>query len=351
MSDKFVWLCRNNVSYPLDSFRHGYAKQQGNWDFLVDRFNLLEVPDVYDCTNIVKAPVYNLENLTSDWEDRFYSICDQVAEDVYLTAGDRKITMMYSGGVDSVCILVALMKNSKFKEFLDAGKFEVSLTSLSIDEYPLFFWNFIQENKIPLVPMNYDVHMNEDSLVITGELGDYLIGSNELMSITKGTEAGNAKWPVFRSFIGRNDPNGEVVRAYTTLINKAPFPLETAHQIQWWFNNAMCIQADLVKPYVWSRITDLSTLPTNDKMYRFFYHDLFMTFSFEYMSTRPLFNKTDDVRLWPKKYVINFTGDENFLNKKKTWSQRLSMRMIYKTEIREDLSWDFNAKVYKNGGN
>jgi hypothetical protein len=253
---------------------------------------------------------------------------------------------MYSGGVDSVCILVALMKNSKFKEFLDAGKFELALTSLSIDEYPLFFYNFIQEYKIPLVPLNYDAHMAEDSLLVSGELGDYLIGSNELGKIMKGIEAGNSKWPVFRSFIARSDPNGKVVQAYSTLIKKAPFELITAHQIEWWFHNAMCVQADLLKPWFWSSNTDITAAANNSKVYRFFYHEAFMTFSFEYMSTCPIFEKIDDVRLWPKKYIIDYTKDDAFLNKKKTWSQRLSMRLIYKTEIRSDYSWDFNSQVY-----
>lgn len=346
MKKKFIWLYRNNVDYPRDSFRYSYTKQQYGWNFLIDRFNLLDEPDTFDCVNIVKPPVYNLENLSHDWEDRFFAVCDQAAEDVYATAGDRKITVMYSGGTDSACLLVALMKSPRFREYLESGRFEISMTTHSIDEYPLFFWKFILPNKIPLVPMNYDAHMREDSLVAIGNFGDYIAGSAEVMNITRGVEISNEKWPVFKSFIAKDDPNGEVVKAYETIIRKAPFTLETAQQIQWWFNNAFHLQSEMVRPYIWSRITDLSTMLNNEKIYKFFYHEAFTTFSFEYMSTRPLFNNTYDVKIFNKKYVADFSGDPGYLGKKKVWSQRSSPRMVYKTELWDDLSWDMNTKIY-----
>ena len=74
-------------------------------------------------------------------------------------------------------------------------------------------------------------------------------------------------------------------------------------------------------------------LASQNKVFRFFYDDALMTFSFEYMSTNPEYHTYIDNKLWFKRYIVNSTGDEYYLNKQKIFSQRMSLRHVFKTQI------------------
>jgi hypothetical protein len=327
------------MPYDKLPYRASFRNVVGNFEFPVDRFNLLKDTIELPCYSIVKDPKYKLENLTNDWEDRYYSILDSVADKIYTTAGNRTITLMYSGGIDSVCALVSLRKHPKFKEFLEAGKFNLAMTSYSIGEYPELFYRDILPN-IPIVPLNYPKLMSDPNvLLVTGDMGDHVIGSTDILKFSKGNVSDldlMDPWINLLPYITRIDNSTLYQDIIIKLARQAPFEIKSINQLSWWWANALDHQDDLIRPWYWSTTGDLSDIATQNKIFRFFYDDDVMTFSFEYMSTNPEYHNYIDNKLWPKRYIVNATNDVSYMNKQKAFSQRMSLRQTYKTQIYEE---------------
>ena len=333
---KYIWANWNELDYESMPYRQGFKSVAGWFEFPVDRFNVLENKLELPTYSIVKDPVYNLTNLTNDWECRLYSILDQIADRVFKTAGDKTIVLTWSGGIDSSCILVSLQKHPKFKEKVEQGKFKVALTSISIDEYPEQFYRDILPS-IPIITLDYLRLMQDpDVMLVTGDMGDHVIGSSDVLRFTDGKPGDldlMLPWRHVLPRVAELTDNAFYQDLMFTIVKNAPFEIKSINQMTWWWANALDHQDDLIRPWYWSTTEDLSELASQNKVFRFFYDDALMTFSFEYMSTNPEYHTYIDNKLWFKRYIVNSTGDEYYLNKQKIFSQRMSLRHVFKTQI------------------
>lgn len=79
-------------------------------------------------------------------------------------------SIMYSGGVDSACIVAAFMK------YANIGEYTVAYTKESIEEYPLFF-DYMVKNKVPMVDLEQADLSDLPGIVIQGLAGDVLLPS------------------------------------------------------------------------------------------------------------------------------------------------------------------------------
>jgi hypothetical protein len=122
-----------------------------------------------------------------------------------------------------------------------------------------------------------------------------------------------------------------------------PFEIVSLCQLYWWVGQCFEMQTTMCMPYFWSYISDLSEIATNRKVFRFFMDDLWNTFSFEYMSTNPVYTTGVSTRDFPKQYVVGITGDTNYLNKAKVKSQKLTYRIRTKTRIYADLTYAMDS--------
>jgi hypothetical protein len=339
---KYAWLHWSNIDYEKYPYLESYKSVMGLWEFPIDRYSIVDEGFGIPCANLIPPAEFNLNNLTSDWKDRYFSAIDATADEIYNIAdtvigptGQRTITVLYSGGVDSLVALVALQRHPKYKSFLESGKFKLSMTSGSIAEYPEFFYKEILP-KIPFGALSYDTLMNDpDALLVTGDMGDYTIGSSDSLSLT-----GNDKtfdlmgpWETIIPYIKQNPCSDQFVEIMHMAKKKQPFEIASACQMFWWLSQCFSYQDDFAKPYFWSSTQDLSTLATNEKVYRFFYNTDMTKFSYEFMSTNPEFKNYEDARIWPKEYIVNHTGDASYMNKPKVYSQRSTLRLMQKTQI------------------
>jgi hypothetical protein len=327
---EYLWINHGHIDFKSMPYRNSYRWWAGDYEYPVDRFAVSEGRIELPYINIVKEPVYNLSNLTNDWRDRYFSVVDEIAENVYKTAGTRTINLLYSGGVDSTTVYCALAKNPKFKEFVEQGRFKISLTSSSIQEYPELFYKEILPNVI-LQPLDYNKSMlDSNELLVTGDLGDFIIGNSDA-----------SKFPEFDLMDHYEDILVEVrkkgLRRYEELcacaVSQAPFKIESINQWLWWINQSYVYQIDLLRPYIWSTTSDYSQVGTNNKVFRFFYDDLMTTFSYEYMSTNPVYSTADSLRSLPKEYIFDYTKDVEYIHKTKVYSQRLTLRTVHKSHI------------------
>lgn len=321
MNDKnYIWINRFNLDHEKYPNRKKH-KSLFDLEFPVDRFNVAPGLLELSCINVVKEPKFNLLNLSADFEDRYYSIINQVANNIYNIAKNKTIHMFYSGGIDSVCAIISLIQNKNYKELLEQNRFFVCMTSKSIEEYPNFYYTHIK-NKIPVKILNFNESMNDSNvLVVSGDMGDYIIGSSDALNFNIDNLMN--KW-------NKLDLNSDL---HAEAVKKSPFEIVSINQYIWWLNQCFSYQDELVRYYVWSSTKDIQTIPTDDKVFRFFYDDLFSTFSFEYMSTNPHYNTVKELKNWPKKYIYNFTKDDSYLNKEKICSQKMIPRKLQKNSL------------------
>lgn len=346
MSERsYVWCNWSALKFTRPGFRKNYRLITNHYEFGVDRFGILENVEDLRGEVITKIPTYNLSNLTNDWFDRYTAVTNKVADNVYKLAGDKVISLSYSGGVDSVQVLCALAQHPKFKEKLEAGQFVIAMTNSSILEYPKMFYEFILPN-IPIVPLDHERDMIDDNvMLVTGDSGDYCIGTSDINGWWHDpNKTINLSAQELISVWREIDEDGRCVEPLIAgLLKHAPFEIKSVAQLAWWFSQCFAVQDELVRPYVWSPASVEGMRDDDHKVFRFFYDHAFITFSYEYMSTNPVFDKLTDFRDFPKQYIYNYTKDQHYVdNKEKLYSQRHAVRKIQKTMIYNDgskLTW------------
>jgi hypothetical protein len=326
---EYIWINHGNLDFESMPYRNSYKDWAGSYEYPVDRFNITDGRLELTHRNIVRDPVFNLTNLSNDWLDRYFATIDAVGSNVFKAAGNRTINLLFSGGVDSTQVYIALSKNPAFKEFLAQGRFKISLTSSSINEYPELFYKEILPN-IPIQPLDYNKSLlNDDEMIVCGDLGDFIIGNSDASGFDV-----DLMDPYF-AIIDEVRRRGlyEYEELCMCAVDNAPFEINSVNQFLWWINQCYVYQIDLVRPYIWSSTGNYNRIGENGKVFRFFYDDLITTFSFEYMSTNPTYNTYDSLREWPKKYIFDYTKDAGYLQKPKVYSQRLTLRNCYKSHI------------------
>lgn len=332
---KYVWIDWSCIDYKKYPFRRSFANHVSHFEFPVDRFNVTGGRCELITHPIVNAPVYDLSNITMDFEDRYYALLDEVADNVYKTAGDRTIYLSYSGGVDSVCILAALQRNPKYKEFMEQDRIVMAMTSTSIDEYPHLFYKEILPN-FRLEVLNYNKLMNDpNALLVNGDLGDYVISTSDTFKYSKDNPSFDMMKPYkdIYPYLRKDKDSEFLIATYDQAMKGCPFDIHSISQYAWWMSTNFVTQIDLCRPYFWSTTEDFSEISTNNKIFRYFYDPAVMKFTFEYMSTNPVLHTYEDCRVWPKKYIVNHFGDEEFYNKPKVYSQSKTFRVVYKSKL------------------
>ena len=348
---KVIWISSNRLNVTPGSFRDYYAKVYSRFQFPVDRFGLLPSidPDTIQTVNIVPDPVYNLHNLSSDWYDRFAAICDSMAERVYRTARGRTIIIMYSGGIDSTTVLVAMMRSPKFKEFINNGRLKLALNSVGIYEYPELFYETILPT-IPIIPTDYNtIIADPNNFVISGDGGDYVICNTDIpvFEYDGTTDIFGMDKNIIYNYFDICDPSGKFSDMVRGIDKHAPFELYSVSQLYWWLGQCFTHQGEMSYPFAWSSV-DTKEIASFDKFFRFFLHPEFMTFGFEYMSTNPVYTSLSSMRKFFKDYIIGHTGHEQYRNKNKIGSQRTVARKWHKSIIYHDLSYNNLTKIIQS---
>lgn len=123
-----------------------------------DNTGTLKMPYKYYSDNIWSIPPY-IEN---DFEKCMYNAVD------FYTKNYDHVTILYSGGVDSTCIVTGFIK------YGDKNKFTVGYTNESIKEYPLFF-DYLKNNGFSLIDLSITEFNDCPGVLIHGNCGDSLM--------------------------------------------------------------------------------------------------------------------------------------------------------------------------------
>lgn len=163
-------------------------------------------------------------------------LCYDSVQHILQNAGDRRIYIAWSGGIDSTIVL------SEFIKYVPKDRIVVLLNDYSIEEYIPFYHKYIKDQ---LEVRNFDFHTNkhllnsieDDGVIVTGHCIDPVFGINDYDRI-----------PEYRLFQSIPDflknLTIESQEMYTRLINACPRKLENVKDLFWWMDYTLNYQSE-----------------------------------------------------------------------------------------------------------
>lgn len=258
-----------------------------------------------------------IPDLASGAAMSFADCCDARAQEL-LAAQDR-LHIMWSGGIDSTVALVALLKALPVNE---RNRLTVFLSSHSIAENPAFYHAHVA-GQLP-VQRTVGKAGLYDEVVVTGELGDQLFGSDLMLACTRrlGFESlsgphGEVLPRLFASLAGEPAMGDAIYRRYAPIAAEAPYPLVTAQDFLWWWNFSQKWQHVKFRYLLYEDRADYH--PLLGRVRHFFDTDAFQRWSLTHPAEK-LGNRIDTYKMPAKRYIVEFTGDDGYLAKLKIGS-------------------------------
>lgn len=276
----------------------------------VDRSGVFKVPIK------VKSffPLPQMRVFTKTYEQ----ICNERAKDLLKRAErlDVPLYIFWSGGVDSTCLLVSLLKvaNSVQKERL-----VILMSENSINEYPLFYRKYIR-GKLRRESANmFPYILGTKNLLISGECNDQLFGSDILGRIGRVFGENAICEPYDRKlFTEYLDANPEFVDLFERLAAAAPVPLKTNFDRCWWMNFVVKWQTVYMRTLSFvakSNAEMISQQYVDDYYVCFFNTEDFQLWSMNNLDLR--IRATWRSYKWPAKEIIyRFTKDSDYRDNK-----------------------------------
>jgi hypothetical protein len=172
----------------------------------------------------------------------FASITNQRACDLAKTKNDKPWLILYSGGIDSTTIVVALLKNLSKN---DLTNITIACNQLSIAENPRFFYDYIEPNFTTIDSTNliFGSELLKKYYIFDGEPADQLYG---LGVRTLAEDGGKIATKDFRQdpdellkIFGRQMDKETAIWYYESIranIESTDVPLSSYYDFVWWMN-------------------------------------------------------------------------------------------------------------------
>lgn len=225
--------------------------------------------------------------------DLVYSdICDQRACE--LVKSNNKITVSWSGGIDSTLVLVSLLKNGAQKD-----QVHVVLTSRSVSEYPEFFTDTVSKMDYTQVS-RHDVRSalkaDYQNIIVTGEMNDKFFG---VMWCAMARREMNLDVP-YTDYLPE-----DIHEFIHPFLQKCPIPIFTLCDFFSWIKIAGHWQSTLVRYYC-------GLAPDVQKKITHF----FDTNDFQKWAIFSTEEKKSPYKAPAKRYLLEYTKDQNYYDTK-----------------------------------
>lgn len=155
-------------------------------------------------------------------------ICDDTAR--ALIAENRPMAVYWSGGIDSTLVLISLLKAG-----VPQDQLTVVTTPYSVAEYPWFYRQYIQDKLAERrVGTSVFPHIRTDELIVTGEHGDQIMGSNKIGLYQADGRFAEIWTDTWEDAALRMLGDAHAVEFYAPLVAQCPFPITRAYDFFWW---------------------------------------------------------------------------------------------------------------------
>lgn len=163
-------------------------------------------------------------------------LCYDSAKHIIDSSGDKKLAVLWSGGIDSTLVLSELLK------ITTPDKLVVVMNNNSIREYPDFYKKYI-ENKLEIRQASFYngdySYLLQDSVLVSGHLMDSSFGPILYPAVP--VDILKQSIPKFLSNL--SSASREL---YEKLISGCPRPLENVKDLFWWFEYAVNYQNEQI---------------------------------------------------------------------------------------------------------
>jgi hypothetical protein len=280
-----------------------------------------------DRTGTIKFPVrarslFPLPAMTACTKS-YEQICNERALELLQRAEtlDVPLYTFWSGGIDSTCVLVSLLKQSIARD-----RIHVLMSEASISEYPEFYRQHIRGKLRCLPAHQFPYLVGTKNLLVSGEHNDQLFGSDIIADAIKRCGFDDVMAPYNRALMIRfysermTDQADAVqfVNSFERLKERAPVPLKTNYDLLWWINFTVKWQTVFMRllSYVAPRnIHGLTADYVKD-----YYTTFYGTNDFQLWSMNNLDKRVRDswnTYKWPAKNLIyDFTKDADYRDSK-----------------------------------
>lgn len=275
-------LCDESLSdFPgMQRFRHFFTLY-GDWALPVDRTGVMKTP----VKDLPSFPVPKLRPMGKSYEE----LCNERALQVLKDAESLGVPMyvLYSGGIDSTCLLVSLLKHATGAQ---RDNITVLLTNQSIAENPRFYEEHIRgQLKLGSSFTFFDL-IGTDCYILSAEHNDMIMGSEKIGKLMNAFGVEHVHAPYDRELMNRfygamlgNDTalTSFYLNLYERIAEAAPIPIKTNLEFLWWINFAFKWQACYYYMLLFTPARNTKNL------------------SQEYLDTRFIsFYNTDEFQLW-----------------------------------------------------
>jgi hypothetical protein len=332
---------------------------------LIDRSNTLVFPIKIKLLPNMKLPEYKV------FTETFSDICDKRAIELFNRAvnSNKKLAVMYSGGIDSTLILCSLLKN--IDENLIKKHVVVLLSDFSIKENENFFYDYVIKKFNCMSSYRFPYILgNDDYLLISGENADQLFGSvvtdlfnrdNNFDINFKSIESTkNQMIDFMKKRIDRNDiistfikPDTNYSEILFSLLEKitkaAPIKIDNVHKFWWWINFITKWQSVYVRVFAYSK--NIKNIKMEENYTTFYCTNEFQLWAMN-NSDNLIQNKLS--KYVSKKYIYDFNKDLDYIKKLKTGSlASIVNNKISVSYIDENMnySYDYPSKEFYNENN
>jgi hypothetical protein len=324
---------------PSGNFLDGLLRK-GNmpiYPFYTNVSRLNYKPDSFDC-KLYSKPLADIVALPNHGLS-FADCCDQRAVELLQLSGN--IYVMWSGGIDSTALLVAILKNWPSNELT---RITVFCDNNSIKENRNFFRTVI--NNFKLLPSTSNLEQYcKLGYVINGEMGDQIFGSDVAGVAVKafGDTAIQADWKVLAPKVFEllsPQYGADCYDNYKNIALESPFELKTTQDFFWFLNFTQKWQNVQFRPLMVTTWTDPKTY--FPKLIPFFNTDYFQVWSI-HNQDKKIKDTWLSYKYTAKEYIIEYTKDNSFINKLKIASlPNLLIGKDFHWSIDED--WNYLTK-------
>ena len=297
---------------------------------IVDRCGLIEMPYNFKIYEPFRMPM-DLSGTSYTYEQ----CCQRRAQEL-LDLSDRlnkPLYICYSGGIDSTMMLVSFLKQRDITRLRE--QLYVVMTPDSINEYPLFYKKYIQENLRYVTGEKLSTYFDGKKIIVGGEHNDQLFGTDLVDKLVRVIDINRVFEPYSRDFLVKyltscgatatsslTVPEASANWWYDMLAwhaSKAPCEIRTNFDLLWWFN--FCFRWQTVYFRMLLRIDTELMDRVDDEFVRDHFHHFYSTEDFQRWSMlNPQLkirnNNWSDYKFHAKDLIFNYTGDPVYRDNK-----------------------------------
>ncbi len=310
---KFQYFNNDFLASKLGSDQsiHPYLKKK-NWNeqagYVVSRVHNIDCP-VPLASTICEMP-RNFDQVDLDFSRTMDKISDYYCKKVI--EKNQQPYLFYSGGIDSVSMLVAILRNAT-NDFLE--RLTIVCNRHSFNENPYFYDRFIK-NRFQLIDTDefvLDTDKFENTVIFDGEMGNQIMGSCGIYDLARKGQydmLANSYQILLDSQLDENDRY--LVDLTIESLQYAPIDIHSLHDFFWWSNFNFKVDEVLLRKvlvYTDGMATQKRQSFYQNNLIRFYSHPEMQKWSIASLHLRrESLKKT--TKYFPKKYIFDFDKNE-----------------------------------------